>query len=468
MLKLLVIEDSEMLCGIFETLLHKYTNFDFDIAKTYKEAQKFLISTRYEFAIADMNLPDAKNGEVIALLNRHNIAPIVYTDVFSEEFRDGFESAYIVDYILKERYENILQVINKLKQLEINKNKTVLIVDDSHTYVNYLKQNLQIHYFKILTANNGKNALKVLKNHPEIELMITDYHMPIMDGLELVRKIRKKLSKKDLSIIVLSSDTNSYATSCFLKEGVNDYIVKPFSRDEFYSRIYHNIDTIDLFEKMRIEFDENIIALLSEVTEFKSSETSSHVKRIQAYTYELAKLYGMFEDEAKVVAKMSLLHDIGKITTPDYILTKPGKLSKEEFKVMKLHTVQGAKLLKKAFQSDAKMGNIAENIAMYHHENWDGSGYPDGKKGLDIPTSARIVSLVDVFDALMHKRVYKDAWTLEDTLQEIENSSGIKFEPKLVKLLILNIESFLSIIYKYNSDEKEKKLYDNFQQQASC
>jgi len=455
MAKLLIIEDSKMLCGIFESLLSKYTNFDFTIAMTYAEAEESLKRARYEFAVADMNLPDAHNGEVIALLNRHNIAPIVFTGIFDEDFRDGFESAYIVDYILKERYDNIIAVVEKLKQLELNKQKTVLIVDDSHTYINYLKQNLQLHYFKILSAGNGKEALSLLEDHPEIELMITDYHMPIMDGLELVRNIRKKVSKKSLSVIVLSSETNSYTTSRFLKEGANDYITKPFSRDEFYARIYQNINTVDLFESMQVDFDDDIIALLSEITEFKSAETSSHVTRIKEYTFILAKLYGLFNEEAKVIAKMSLLHDIGKICTPEDILSKPAKLTDSEFETMKLHTTDGERLLKKAFKSHPKMGNIATEIALYHHENWDGSGYPSGLSGKDIPVHARLVAIVDVFDALMNKRVYKTAWDIDDVLKFLEDNSGIKFEPKLVKLLLLNVECFINVLNKYSGDDED-------------
>ena len=455
MAKLLIVEDSELLCGVFEGLISKYTDFSFEIAKTYEEAEKYLKKSRYEFAISDMNLPDANNGEIIALLNRHNVAPVVFTGILDEDFRDTFESANIVDYVLKERYENIIFVIDKLKQLEENKRKTVLIVDDSHTYLNYLKQNLKLHYFKILTANNGVEALEHLDNHPEIELVITDYHMPVMDGLELVRKIRKTRTKKDLSILVLTGETNSYTTSRFLKEGANDYIIKPFSRDEFYARIYQNIETTDLFERMLKDFDDDIICLLSEVTEYKSAETSSHVNRISEYTYVLSKLYGMFEEEAKLASKMSILHDIGKITIPDNILCKPASLTQEEFEHMKLHTVNGNKLLEKAFKSDLNAGRIAMDIALYHHENWDGTGYPEGKKHFAIPLHARIVALVDVFDALMNKRVYKDSWGLEEALKFIEDNSGVKFEPKLVNLLLLNIELFLEILGKYAGNDEE-------------
>lgn len=452
MAKLLIIEDSKMLCKIFKELLTKYTEFDFDIAETYQEAKHLISKSRYEFAVADMNLPDAKSGEIIPLLNKHNIAPIVFTGIFDEEFREGFETSNIVDYVLKERYENILYVIEKLKQLELNKDKKVLIVDDSTLFSNYLRQSLLLHHFKVISAENGKVALEKLELHPDIKLIITDYHMPVMDGLELLRKVRKKRNKKSLSIITLTSDTNSYTTSRFLKEGANDYITKPFSRDEFYSRIYQNIETVALFEDMQNNFDDDIINLLSDITEFRSAETGSHVKRISEYSYILSNLYGMFEEEARLVGKMSTLHDIGKVTIQDKILCKQGKLDKTEFEEMKKHASNGASLLERAFSTDKKAGKIAIEIAQSHHEKWDGSGYPHNLKGEDIPIHARIVALVDVFDALMCKRVYKEAWKLDDVIKLIQDQSGIHFDPKLVRLLLKNIDCFMNVLDKYGED----------------
>lgn len=456
MAKVLIIEDSVMLCNIFKELLTKYTNFDFKIVTSLQETKAEISKYRYEFAVADMNLPDARYGEVIGLLNKHNIAPIVFTGIFDEDFREGFESAQIIDYVLKERYENIVYVVEKLKQLEQNKLKSVLIVDDSSTYSNYLKENLLLHHFKVYTAPNGAEALSKIETHPEIELVITDYHMPIMDGLEFVRRVRKRRSKKDLAIVVLTSDTNSYTTSRFLKEGANDYITKPFSRDEFYARIYQNINTVELFEAIVTSFDNDIIHLLCEITEFKSTETSAHVKRISEYSYVLAKLSGMFEQEAKIIQKMSILHDVGKVAISDTILCKPTKLSLNEFEEMKYHTTYGKQLLEQAFKSDPKMGQVAMDIALYHHEHWDGNGYPYGLKGEDIPKHARIVAIADVFDALANKRVYKDAWKIDDVIAYIESNAGVQFDPELVKVFIKNINCFLNILKKYGFDDIEE------------
>ena len=455
MARLLIVEDSSMLCNIFDELLQKYTSFDYKIAKTYEEAKNLLQKNRYEFAVADMNLPDAKHGEIISLLNKHNVAPIVFTGILDEDFREGFESAQIVDYVLKERYENILYVVEKLKQLEANKQKTVLIIDDSFLYTSFLKQNFLLHHFKVLTASNGKEGLERLEHHPEVELVITDYHMPEMDGLEFVRRIRKSRSRKDLSIIVLTTDTNSYTTSRFLKDGADDYITKPFSRDEFYARVYQNIETIGLFGDMKKGFNEDIIHLLSNMAEYKGSKVNLHVRRIQEYSYTLARLSGMFEEEAELLGKLSVLHDIGNISVDDKILTKPSKLTKEEFEEVKKHTEVGANLIEDAFSNDEQVAKLAREIILYHHERWDGNGYPEGIPGNVIPIHARIVTMIDIFDALTNKQFYREAWPLEKVIEYFEENSSVIFDPKLTKLFLDNIDCFTNILNKYSESPTE-------------
>ncbi len=453
MSRILIIEDSKMLCTIMQDLLSRFTDFDFDIANTYTKAEEYLQKYRYDYGVADLHLPDAESGQAVKLMNRHDIAPIIFTSDFSDALRDTFENSPIVDYILKERYENIVTVVEKLLQLEANRRKKVLIVDDSMTYRYYLKNNLGLHQFNVLEAENGSKALEVIKNNPEIELMITDYHMPIMDGLELTRKVRKKYSKKDMAIITLTGETKSYITSKFLKEGANDYITKPFSRDEFYARIYQNIESLEMFNQVKEIFEYDIINILCEVTEYKCAETGSHIKRIQEYTSLLARLNGTYEKEADVIGKMAALHDIGKIAIPDSILGKPGKLSSEEFDIMKTHSMHGKNILKEAFKSDPKIGSIAVDIAYCHHERYDGKGYPEGLSGDEIPMTARIVSIVDCFDALANKRVYKDAWEIQDVLNYIKAESGKSYDPKLVNLFLKHIDEFLAILYKYDVEK---------------
>ncbi len=446
MSRVLLVEDSKMLCKIMGELMQKYTSFEFDTAQTYAQAEKLLEQHHYDFCVVDLHLPDANDGQIVPLVNRYELSPIIFTADLSEELREAFESSNIIDYVLKERYDNIVYVVEKLLQLEANRRKKILIVEDSLTYRYYLKNNLAMHQFIILEAANGEIALEILKEHPEVELVLTDYYMPIMDGLELTRRIRKRHSKRDMSIIVLTSETKSVITSKFLKEGANDFINKPFSRDEFYARIYQNIDELNIFNQVKELFEFDIINILCEVTEYKSAETGSHIKRIKEYATLLSILNGSFKEEAEIIGRMAALHDIGKIAIPDSILGKPGKLSFEEFEIIKTHTNHGKHILQEAFKSDPKIGKIAIDIAYSHHERYDGTGYPNAMKGEDIPINARIVALVDCFDALANSRVYKEAWDMKEVLQYLESEASKAFDPKLVRLFLKHQEKFIQIL----------------------
>lgn len=246
MSKLLIVEESTILCAVFKRLLEQDNAFNFDIAQTYKEAQSYLHKYRYEFSVVSRSLPDAKNGEVIALLNKHNVSPIVYTSTIDEDFIESFESASIVEYILRHRFDNVNYVISRLNQLRENKQRTVLIAHKSEIYRRYLKQNLSLHNFKVIMVDNAYEALEKLNLHPDTSLMIV--HMELekvdgledVDGLELVRRVRQ-MQNENLSIISLADETNSYLTSFFLNEGADDYLVNQYSRDEFYVRVYKNL-----------------------------------------------------------------------------------------------------------------------------------------------------------------------------------------------------------------------------------
>lgn len=249
MAKLLIVEERTILRSLFNNLLLKDGSFDFDIVQTYQEAKKCLSSQKYEYAVVSRTLPDAKGGEIIALLNKYSIAPIVYANEIDEEFIDSFESAYIVDYVLKHRHDNVKYVILKLKQLQENKKSTVLIVHTSSIYKRFLKHNLELHNFKVMMVDSAFEALQKLEVYPDIRLVIIDNDLVNITGLEeingveLVKRIRQT-NRENLAILALASESNSYLTSCFLNEGADDYLINQFSRDEFYIRIYQNIKTI--------------------------------------------------------------------------------------------------------------------------------------------------------------------------------------------------------------------------------
>jgi len=246
MAKLLIVEESMILCGIFKRLIDQDGTFRYDIVRTYEEAVECLGRYRYEFSVVSRSLPDAKHGEIIALLNKHNIAPIVYTDVIDEEFMESFESANVIQYVLRHRYDNVKYVVSRLKELKANKKRTVLIVHQSEIYRRYLKQNLILHNFKVIMVDSAYEALQQLEVHSDICLMIVNNELAQVqgleevDGLELVRRVRK-MKNDELKIIALAEDTDLYLTSFFLNEGANDYLLSQHSRDEFYIRIYQNI-----------------------------------------------------------------------------------------------------------------------------------------------------------------------------------------------------------------------------------
>lgn len=241
MSRLLITEDSVIVRGAFKKLLDDDGSFDYDLVQTYAEAKTLLESKRYEYAVVDRTLKDAPNGEIIALFNKHNIAPLVFTKEIDEILFETFEGAKIVDYMKKIKYNNITYVISKLKRLQKNKNTTVLIHSKSAIYSSYLKENLDIHGFKVFTIKKQEDLYDKIDLHPELSLLIIDADDISVDVIE---SIREKKSREILKILVLVDETNSYHTSSLLSSGADDFIVKQFSRDEFYVRVYQNINKL--------------------------------------------------------------------------------------------------------------------------------------------------------------------------------------------------------------------------------
>ena len=242
--KLLVVESSAIVRGVFKKLLDEDRDFNYEIVETFAEAEKLLAKDTFEYAVVERKLSDAPNGEIIALLNKHDIAPLVFTEEIDEVFFESFESAMIVDYIIKQKYNNISNVLHKLKQLEKNKEISILVMTASYAYKKYLEQNLKLNGFKILTASSSEESLQKIEENPEISLMILDDEVAQESSLELIKNIRVYKNFDVFKILILASKSNSYATSQLLNAGANDYIVKPFSRNEFYIRVYQNIKTV--------------------------------------------------------------------------------------------------------------------------------------------------------------------------------------------------------------------------------
>lgn len=253
MKKVLVVEDSSTVTKILKYVFESQTEFEFLFVDSLKETKKQLEKNESEFfaAVVDLHLPDAPHGQAIELVRDSGIPTIVLTARIDENKRDLLISHGVVDYIIKESRYSYDYVTKLLKRLWSNQNTKVLVVEDSQVSLNHISKLLTNHLFKVVEATNGKEALKVLKANPDIKMVIADHHMPEMDGFELVKTIRHDYKNKDLIIIGLSTTQKGSLSAKFIKNGANDFLVKPFSEEEFHCRIIHNIETQELMDTIR-------------------------------------------------------------------------------------------------------------------------------------------------------------------------------------------------------------------------
>ena len=336
----------------------------------------------------------------------------------------------------------------------------LLIVDDSGMNRAILTEILGTDY-RILEAENGKVCLEQIQQHRgDIAIVLLDINMPVMDGYEVLRAMNADHSIEDLPVIMISSEDTDDAVRRAYELGASDYISRPFDAKLVYRRVFN---TIKLYAKQRhlvqlvsaqIRAREKntamLVGVLSQIVEFRNGESGSHVRHIRIITelllerlLERTKEYAIAPEEQEDIPLASALHDIGKIAIDEKILNKPGRLTPEEFDVIKTHSTQGADMLHNLenFEEEPLLLTAYE-IARWHHERWDGRGYPDGLRGNDIPISAQIVSLADVYDALTSERCYKKAFTHEKAIQMIMGGECGAFNPLLLQCL-LDIQSDL-------------------------
>ena len=344
----------------------------------------------------------------------------------------------------KKKEEN--SASEKLKQ-------QILIVDDSEINREILKEILKEDY-RILEAANEEECLEQLeRSGTGISLVLLDIVMPEMDGFEVLAAMNQNHWIEDIPVIMISSeDSDSYIRRAY-EMGVSDYISRPFDAKIVYQRV---LNMIKLYAKQRrlihlvtrqiYEKERNnrmMIGILSQIVEFRNGESGLHVIHINLITQllleQLVKKTGKYQlswEDRFLIATASALHDIGKIGIDEKILNKPGKLTKEEFEIMKTHTLIGAQMLDNLdMYRNEKLLKLAHEICRWHHERYDGKGYPDGLVGEEIPISAQVVSLADVYDALVSERVYKKAFSHEKALEMIQNGECGTFNPLLLQCM---------------------------------
>ena len=355
----------------------------------------------------------------------------------------------------------------------IKKQKNILIVDDSTEAIDVLGNALPKEY-RLQFALSGKQALLLLGNGKTLpDLILLDVMMPDMNGYEVCRHLKEDDRFKNIPVIFLSALLDAKDKVKAFQNGGVDYIEKPFEIHEVQARVDNHLRLHDLQEQLELynrelnhlvemkvnEISESQMATiyaLVKLSEARDVDTGLHIERIAGFCRLLAQklremkddMYHIDDEYIENLFKASPLHDIGKVSIPDRILLKPGKLNAEEFEIIKTHTTNGAKTLLEVKEKypENKFIELGRKIALSHHEKWDGSGYPFGLKGEDIPLEGRIMALVDVYDALRSKRVYKEPFSHEISVDIITAGSGIHFDAKLVNVF-LKFESEFNELY---------------------
>jgi len=324
----------------------------------------------------------------------------------------------------------------------------VLIVDDSRLTLLTLKSLLTSAGYEVLTAMNGHEALRVIREQG-CRLVITDWEMPIMDGIELCRAIRADSSIGYIYLVLLTGHGKLEEMVLGLSAGADDFIAKPYQPSEVLARIRSGERILSL------ETRDMAIFALAKLAESRDTDTGAHLERVQHYcralAQELAKLpkyqHVVDGEFVRLIFQTSPLHDIGKVGIPDYILLKPGNLDPNEHEIMKRHTTIAGATLDATLEKfpNASFLMMARDIAISHHEKFNGTGYPRGLKGEEIPFCARIVALADVYDALTSKRIYKEALEHAVAKEIICKDSGEHFDPDIVNAFLAREEEFIQI-----------------------
>ena len=334
------------------------------------------------------------------------------------------------------------------------RNARILIVDDEDANIEILQRILtRAGFTRIETTNDSREVTALYVEHRP-DLILLDLHMPHLDGLDVMDQLNEIAEASYLPILILSGDLTPEARRDALSRGAKDFVNKPFQQDELLLRIKTLLETRFLYiqiqsqnqlleakvrERTRelVEAQIEIIERLAVAAEFRDDNTGQHTHRVGQMSALLAKQLGLADAQVSLIRRAAELHDVGKIGVPDTILMKMGKLTPEEFEIVKTHTVIGARIL-----SGGKFPllRLAEEIAFSHHERWDGDGYAR-IKGVDVPLAGRIVAVADVFDALTQQRPYKPAWPVAEAIGEIDRQRERQFDPAVVDAFLRVIEN---------------------------
>ncbi|MEI8573114.1 two-component system response regulator [Methylomonas sp. LW13] len=330
-------------------------------------------------------------------------------------------------------------------------NGPILIIDDEPQNLRVLEQILAGKY-KLVFARNGHEALAATRKFRP-SLILLDIQLPDMDGYTVCRKLKADPLTESIPVIFITSLADADDEVTGFEAGAVDYIVKPVSSPTVRARVQTHLSLVRAIHLEKSHRD--AIYMLGEAGHYNDNDTGVHIWRMADYAGALARALGWGEEQCRLIELAAPMHDTGKIGIPDAILKKSGALDASEWIIMKTHPRIGYDILSK---SDAPVFKMAAEIALHHHEHWDGSGYPDGLAGELIPESARIAALVDVFDALTMKRPYKEAWPNEQAIATIQAESDSHFQPAMIEVFIAVLPEILAIQTKWAECEATSRV----------
>ncbi|MBF0379657.1 MAG: response regulator [Magnetococcales bacterium] len=334
----------------------------------------------------------------------------------------------------------------------------ILIIDDEHANIRLLEDILHSNgYSSLRCCQDPAEAIELFAQN-DFSLVLLDIMMPAIDGFEVLKRFAKIKPLEEVQVLVITALNDREVRLRALREGAADFLTKPIDEEEVLVRVSNQAQSAylknhlqDLVLKGTKEVERTkleVLERLGRAAEYRDNETGMHVQRMANFSAIIARECGLSGAQCNLLLQSAPMHDIGKIGIPDNILLKPGKLDRDEWQIMQTHTDIGNEILS---GGDTELLKMARSVAACHHEKWDGSGYPLGLKGVDIPLIGRIVAVADVFDALTSSRPYKSAWSVENAVIELEKCAGTQFDPEIVDAFKRVLPQILEIKDRYSN-----------------
>jgi len=334
--------------------------------------------------------------------------------------------------------------------------KTVFVVDDSDTTLTMVERALE-GYYRVMTIPSAPKMFTLLEKIKP-DLILLDIEMPEMDGFSALKKLKADSSYRNIPVMFLTGRIDTSIEVNGFEMGAIDFVTKPFSASVLLNRIRTHLDIDDIIHERTLQLAQlqnSVVSVLANMVENRDKETGDHIERTSTYIrilIEGMKANGVYLDElnswdVEKIIISARMHDLGKISISDSIINKPGKLTEEEFDIMKTHTTIGEKIIDEiiAQNGEVEFLNYAKLFAGFHHERWDGKGYPHGVKELDIPLQGRIMAIADVYDALISERPYKKPFMHDDAVKIIMESTGMHYDPKIAEVFFELKDKFAEI-----------------------